>query len=186
MRSPHTLTSTRGVRARAACLVAGAAAVVALSGCDARSSEVVHVEAFPLDIGRAFIPDGPVTMDPYLSWDGKGSLRIQADSAVVVPVVDLTDVDVEDAILVYEAKVRTRELDGLAYLEMSCRLPMRGTFYSRGLRAPLTGSQGWASQHVRFNLRPGEVPEAIRLSLVLTGPGTAWIDAVSLLRFEPD
>lgn len=166
-------------RILAACL-----ACVSGAACSEHSDEVTELESFPLDVSRTFIPDGDVSMDPYVSWDGKGSLRIHADSAVVVPVVDLREVEIDDALLVYEAKVRTRDLTGLAYLEMSCLFPDRGEFYSRGLRTPLTGSNGWSSQHVRFRLRPGEKPESIRLSLVLTGSGTAWVDAVTLFRFD--
>jgi hypothetical protein len=145
---------------------------------------MVTLETYPLDVSRTTVQAGPVTMDPVVSWDGHGSLRVRTDSAAVVPIVDVPALDLDDTTILCDAKIRARELEGLAYLEIRCSLGERGDFYSRGLRSPLTGSQGWKSQQVRFHLRRGEVPSALRLSLVLTGPGTVWIDDVRLLRAD--
>jgi hypothetical protein len=158
--------------------------LLVLAGCGAPEPSMVTLDTYPFDVHPSHRPEGAIAMDPIVSWDGKGSLRVRADSATVVPVVDLPALEMDDTILLYEAKIRTRDLDGLAYLEMRCGLGERGTFYSRGLRSPMTGSRSWTSQQVRFRLKPGEVPSSLRLSLVMTGPGTAWVDDVRLLRVD--
>lgn len=150
--------------------------------CRPATPTLVTLDTYPLDIARTYEGSGPVAMDPVVSWDGHGSLRVHADSPIVVPIIDLPALRIDDTTIIYEAKIRTRDLDGLAYLEVRANLTGRGEYFSRGLRQPATGSQGWTSHQVKFHLKKGEVPSALRLSLVLTGPGTAWVDDVRLLR----
>ena len=91
-------------------------------------------------------------------------------------------IDVENARLIYQAKVRTAGLEGKTYLEMWCHLAGRGEFFSRGLHSALTGSTEWTTLETPFLLRAGERPDAVRLNLVVTGSGTVWIDDIRLLR----
>ena len=88
----------------------------------------------------------------------------------------------ENARLIYSAELRTRDLEGKAYLEMWCHFPGMGEYFSRGLVDPLTGSQDWSSQETSFFLKKGENPDRVKLNLVVTGPGEVWIDDLRLVK----
>jgi len=67
-------------------------------------------------------------------------------------------------------------------LEMWCHFPGQGEYFSRGLHAPLTGSNEWSSQETVFFLKEGENPDNIKLNLVVNGTGTVWIDNIKVLK----
>lgn len=98
---------------------------------------------------------------------------------------------VEDCTVLYRAKLKTEGLTGKAYLEMWCRLPLRGEFFSKGLNQTITGSNDWVSCEIPFHLKEGEKPDLIRLNLVVVASGMIikkaitgkiWIRDVYLLR----
>jgi hypothetical protein len=98
---------------------------------------------------------------------------------------------VEDCTVVYRAKLKTEGLTGKAYLEMWCRIPGRGEFFSKGLNQTVTGSNDWVSCEIPFHLKKSEKPDLIRLNLavVATGlifkkavSGKVWIKDVELVR----
>ncbi|GAG06163.1 unnamed protein product, partial [marine sediment metagenome] len=111
-----------------------------------------------------------------------GSLRITATEPTVVRLFEIGDIDVEDARLIYQAKVRTEEVEGKVFLEMWCHFTGKGGFFSRGLQSPLTGTTGWTTAEIFFFLKDGENPDTVKLNLVVDGKGTAWIDDIHLLR----
>ncbi len=151
--------------------------------CRSNSSTEVHVlKQFPLDTLENTITKSGVQIDGTVSSDGKGSLRITAGEPVVVRLFEVDDIDVENAILVYRAKLKTENLDGKAYLEMWCHFPGKGEFFSRGLATPLTGTTDWTTEETPFFLKKGEKPDYVKLNLVINGTGTVWIDDISLLR----
>ncbi len=82
----------------------------------------------------------------------------------------------------YQARIRTEELEGQVYLEMWCQFDGKGDYFSRALHAPITGTSDWTTQQTVFLLRKGENPENIQLNLVIKGRGKAWIDDVRLTR----
>lgn len=54
----------------------------------------------------------------------------------------------ENARLIYQAKLRTKDLEEQAYLEMLCSFPDKGEFFSRGLASPLSGTTDWTTQQI--------------------------------------
>lgn len=82
----------------------------------------------------------------------------------------------------YRARIRTEGVQGQVYLEMWCRFPGQGEFFSRALDAPLTGSTEWTSQDTPFFLERGQNPDRIALNIVITGRGTVWVDDVALIK----
>jgi hypothetical protein len=84
--------------------------------------------------------------------------------------------------LTYRAKMRTANVQTGVYLEMCCRLPGRGEFFSKGLQQKAKGTVEWASYEVPFYLKKGQSPDLIKLNLVFEGAGTVWIKEVELLR----
>jgi hypothetical protein len=89
---------------------------------------------------------------------------------------------VEQCIMTYRAQLKTENLTEPAYLEMWCRFPGKGEFFSRGLAHAVTGSNDWASYETPFFLKKGEKPDLIKLNLVLKGAGKVWVKDVELLK----
>jgi hypothetical protein len=101
---------------------------------------------------------------------------------VTVRLFEVSDVDAENARVIYQARLRTENVEGKVYLEMWCRFPGKGEFFSRGLQNPLSGTTGWVSAETPFFLKKGEKPDLIKLNIVIEGKGTVWIDDVRLMK----
>lgn len=121
-------------------------------------------------------------MDAGLSSDRGGSIRIDAAGPTTVQIADVEIPPIDDARLIYRAQLRSRDLEGNAYLEMWCVFPDKGEYFSRALQAPLSGTSEWAAQETPFFLHNGQVPSRVRLNLVVDGKGTVWIDDVVLVK----
>jgi hypothetical protein len=89
---------------------------------------------------------------------------------------------IEQCVVTYRAKLKTENLTDQAYLEMWCRFPGKGEFFSRGLAHAVTGSNNWASYETPFFLKKGEKPDLIKLNLVVKGAGKVWVKDVELLK----
>lgn len=151
--------------------------------CHSESSHDIKViKQFPVDTLDNVITKSGVQIDSKVSSDGKGSLLITATKPTVVRLFEIRDIDVENATLIYRAKIKTENVVGKAYLEMWCHFPGKGEFFSRGLTTPLTGTTDWTTEETPFFLKKGEKPDYVKLNLVIDGTGMAWIDDISLLR----
>ena len=122
-----------------------------------------------------------VFFDPRQSKDGGGSLVVNAREAVVVPLYSVTDLEVENAQLVYQAWLQTENLVGQAYLEMWCVFEGVGEFFSRGVAQAVTGTRTWVRVETPFFLEKGQKPSRVQLNLVVNGHGRVWIDDIRLL-----
>lgn len=151
-------------------------------GCSKPSEEVTELQHFPIDSMQGIITQSGVQIDKQVSSDGKGSLRITVTEPTVVRLFEVGDIDIEDARLIYQARIRTEGVEGQVYLEMWCHFPGKGEFFSRGLQTPLTGTTGWTTEETPFFLKKGENPDNVKLNLVINGKGTAWIDDIRLLK----
>ncbi len=140
------------------------------------------VARYPLDDLTGIVDASLATLDETVSADGGGSLKIAASDPMVVRLFETGDVDVENARLVYQARIKTLNVAGSVYLEMWCRFPGKGEFFSRALNAPLSGDTDWTLQETPFFLKKGENPDQVRLNIVINGAGTVWIDDVRLLK----
>jgi len=110
------------------------------------------------------------------------SLRIDAEGAGSVPLFELPDPGVESCVLAYRAKLKTADVEKGVYLEMWCRVPGRGEFFSKGLHDKLRGATEWSSHEIPFSLQRGQRPDLVKLNVAFDGPGTAWIRDVELLQ----
>ena len=156
--------------------------VFTFSACTQSSKQVTEIKRFPLDNLEGIITRSGVQIDKQISNDGNGSLRITAIGPTVVRLFEVGNIDAENARLVYQAKDRTKGVEGKVYLEMWCHFPGKGEFFSRGLQTPLTGTTVWTSEETPFFLKKGENPDNIKLNLVIDGKGTAWIDDIRLMK----
>ena len=137
--------------------------------------------AGPAETLRAFRISDPPIAESGVSMDDD-AWRIDAGEAGSVPLFEIADPGVEQATIAYSAELRSADLDGGAYLEMWCRFPGRGEFFSKGLHQKVKGTTGWSSHQVPFSLKSGERPDLIRLNVAFDGPGTVWIRNVEVLR----
>lgn len=142
---------------------------------------------------RPLRPTGPqesivifTTADRVLAQDGVtregAAWRIEAKEPRTVRLFEVSGREIELAMLTYSAQMKTENVRSGAYLEMWCRLPGRGEFFSRDLAHKVTGTNDWASYETPFYLRAGQVVDLIKLNVVLEGPGVVWLRDVQLFR----
>lgn len=153
---------------------------VAMAAMQAAGEEVLFADSMRR-VDVTLTRDG-VAVDSAVSTDGDGSLKIEATKARTVRLFEIDDPDVEQARLVYRARVRTRDVDGKVFLEMWCRVPGKGEYFARGLHDPMSGTTDWVTQETEFLLQAGQNPDLIKLNVVVEGKGTVWVDEVQLLK----
>ena len=156
--------------------------MVLMVGCAKPSSQVVELKQYPIDSLDGIITQSGAELDKDNSSDGRGSLRIQVSSPATVRLFEVNDIDVENARLTYQARVRTKDAQGQVYLEMWCHFPGKGEFFSRGLQNAATGTTNWMTMETPFFLKRGEKPDLVKLNIVISGAGTVWVDDVRLIR----
>jgi len=159
-------------------------ASLAIAGvaCSPRSATEEVLFHNPVSDLTGLVMSSAVTFDAEMTGDGTGSLKISAADSTTVRLYEVGDIDVDNSRLVYRARLRTEGLAGQVFLEMWCRFPGMGEFFSRALHAPLTGSTEWTSQETPFLLEEGQNPDHVALNVVVTGAGTVWVDEVALVK----
>ncbi len=160
----------------------GLASLLLVGSCAKNPENLTELRHFPLDELTGVIAERYIQMDRTISADGNGSLQVTADRPTVIRLYELGNLDVEDALLIYRAQVRTEDVKGHVYLEMLCHFPNQGEFFSRDVQTPLSGTTDWTTEETPFFLRKGQNPDRIKLNLVFEGTGTAWIDDIRLLK----
>jgi tRNA A-37 threonylcarbamoyl transferase component Bud32 len=105
-----------------------------------------------------------------------------ATNSQTMPLFELPNPGVENCKIIYRAQLKSQDLKGRAYLEMLCRFPGAGEYFSRGLNNPISGTKDWATYETPFFLKPGERPDLIRFSLVMEGSGTVSLKDAELLK----
>lgn len=151
-------------------------------GCSDPAQQVTEIKQYPLDTLDGLITESGAQLDKETSAVGKGSLRIAVREPTVVRLFETGDLGVENARLFYDAKVRTKGVNGPVYLEMWCNFPGKGEFPSRNAQTAVTGTTDWTNMETVFSLKKGERPDNVKLNLVINGRGTVWIDDVRLLK----
>ena len=149
-------------------------------GCSKAPAPAVELKHYSLDSLEGLISRSNVALDHQVVSEGSSALRIEAAGPMTVRLFETGDIDVEDARVDYQARVRTRDVDGRVYLEMWCQFASKGEFFSRGLQSSLSGTADWATLQTPFLLRKGENPDNIKLNLVIEGKGIVWIDELRL------
>jgi hypothetical protein len=148
-------------------------------GIQTKSTELKHL---PMDDLNGIIAQSGIQFDKAVSSDGNGSIKIEASGPIVIPLYNIDDVRVDDAQIIYEAKVKSESLNGQTYLEMWCVSKDKGEYYSRGFDSAIAGTTGWQTIKTVFLLRKNEMPDQIKLNVVVNGVGTVWIDDIHLSK----
>ncbi len=155
---------------------------ILISGCSNPSTSVVELRLYPAESLEGVITKTGVEFDRKVTSDGNGSLRVTANQPTTIRLYETGNIDVEDARLTYQAKVRTEDVEGEVYLEMWCQFAGKGEYFSRGMQSALSGTTEWSTQETPFFLKKGQNPDNVKLNLVIQGKGTAWIDDIRLLK----
>jgi serine/threonine protein kinase len=121
----------------------------------------------------------PITQDG-VAPDQNG-WRIEAKGKRTVRLFEVVNPGLDNCTVNFNARLRTENLQGRAYLEMLCRFP-EGEFFSKGLDNTVTGTSAWASYGTPFFLKKGEKPDLLKLNLVIEGKGTVWIKDIEVRR----
>ena len=150
--------------------------------CNKNSDDGELLAGFPLDSIEGVITRDGVEFDNAFSADGSGSLKITATGDRVVQLFETGNLDAEDCILYYRAKIKTKNLIGQAYLMMICRFTGKGEAFSKGLGAVKSGNMDWSTAETPFFLKKGENLDNIKLQIVINGTGSVWIDDIKLVK----
>jgi hypothetical protein len=145
-----------------------------------RAEDLPILLQYPLDQTSGVTDAALAVVDPSTSHDGRASLRFDVQKPTTIHLFDTGDLNVENLRLVYQAWLKTKDATGPVYLEMLCRFPGKGEFFSRALDQKIQGTQDWRLQTTPFFLKKGENPDDVKLNLVVEGTGTIWIDAIGL------
>ncbi|MCX6909965.1 MAG: hypothetical protein NTY01_18250 [Verrucomicrobia bacterium] len=146
------------------------AAVCLLANCAVPSAEEVKVFT---------AADRPIAEE--LVRDGDG-WSVVCDGPRTCRLFEVQGPAVTQCIALYRAALKSEELHGRAYIEMRCRFPQRGEFFSKGLDLPVSGTTDWINCQTPFFLRKGMTPDLIKLNLVVEGRGKVWIKNVGLFK----
>ena len=143
-----------------------------------------EIKVFPLDNLEGIINPAGIELDSENSSDTMGSLYMEVTEPTVINLLEVENIDIENATLIYEGDVKTEDLEGQVYLEMWCSFKDKGEFFSRGLGFgyTLTGTEDWTTLMTPFFLKKGENPDSLKLNLVIDGKGKVWIDNIKLFK----
>ena len=122
-----------------------------------------------------------VSTDSTVKQEGNGSIRISTVWPTTICLGEVQELDVENAKIIYGAKVKSDGLEGHAFLEIWCHVG-GGQYFSRGLNSVVTGTMDWRTLQTAFFLQPGQIAEKATLNIVINGKGTVWVDDVHLLK----
>ncbi len=159
-----------------------AAFIIFVSSCTQKPADITEIKHYPMDSTEGVVSKTDLHLDRSISSDGNGSLRATATKPMVIRLYETGDIDIENAQLIYRARLRTQGIEGPVYLEMWCSLPGKGEFFSRAFQSPLSGSTDWTTQETPFFLQKGQNPDNVKLNLVVNGKGTVWINDIRLIQ----
>jgi len=150
--------------------------------CSKASNKDLVIKRYACDGLDGLIRLSGIEADDGVKSEGKASLKIILAEPSVIQLFETGDLDIEEAALVYQAKLRTEGVQGRVYLEMWCYFEGKGEFFSRGLQSPLSGTNNWANVEIPFLLKAGENPDNVKLNIVGEGTGTIWVDDIRLVK----
>ncbi|MDJ0611629.1 MAG: hypothetical protein QNJ67_21830 [Kiloniellales bacterium] len=135
----------------------------------------------PSQILKAFTAADPTITGGPLEVEGQGWCA-EVSGAQNLRLFEFQPPVLERCMITYRAQIKTEDLRGDAYLELWCRFPGRGEFFSKGLDHAVTGTNDWASYEVPFYLKKGQSPDLLKLNVVCKGAGRLWIKDVEILQ----
>ncbi len=152
--------------------------VTTLVAAAAGTASAQYLRRIPLDNHATL--GTTVATDTLFRTEGGASIRVRTRWPTVVNIGEETRIPVDGVLLVFQAKLMARALDGTAYLEMWCQFADGSRYFARGVDSTVSGSVDWTPVQTVFRLEPGQRPIRVTLNLVVNGTGTVWIDEARL------
>ena len=137
--------------------------------------------AGPPQVLRVFAAGQPTITQGGIRAE-QGAWRIDATGKETFRLFEVEDPAVEQCLLTYRAELKAEGLNGRAFLEMWCRIPGRGEFFSKGHQQAVSGTVDWARYEIPFYLKRGQTPDLLKLNLAVEGPGTVLLRKIELLK----
>lgn len=150
--------------------------------CETRESSDDVLCEYKIDNLEGIIEKNNVEFDREISYDNNGSIKIVSQGQAVAYLYDTGDLDIEDAVIIYKARLKAENLQGTAYLQMWCVFEGRGEYFSKGLDFTVSGTKDWLEVQTPFILKKAENPVNIKLQIVVVGSGTVWIDDIRIIK----
>ncbi|MBW2515313.1 MAG: hypothetical protein JRE88_00900 [Deltaproteobacteria bacterium] len=122
-----------------------------------------------------------VSADPKVKFEGNGSIRVSTKWPTTICLGQISELNIENTRLTYQARVKSENLDGAAFLEMWCKVGS-GQYFSRGLNSTVSGTKDWQTISTVFILNKGQKAQSVTLNLVINGLGTVWVDDIRLVH----
>ena len=135
----------------------------------------------PSQIVEAFNSADPTVTGHPLRVEGQGWFA-ELPGAQTLQLFQFQPPTLESCMLTYRVQMRTEELQDDAYLELWCRFPGRGEFFSKGFDQAVRGTNDWASYEVSFYLKKDQIPDLLKLNIVCKGAGRLWIQDVEITK----
>jgi len=132
-------------------VVVGAVAVTLLVQCPAQAQELKKISLD--DVSALGLS---VQADAGIKTEGSASIRITTAWPTTVCLGEVSGLDVENAQLVFKAKVKT-DLEGDAFLEMWVQVG-GGNYFSKGMNDPAKGKSDGRPSKPNFNSRKARSP----------------------------
>ncbi|MEA3364322.1 MAG: hypothetical protein U9Q79_01660 [Candidatus Hydrogenedentes bacterium] len=165
-------------------------AVLALVGTSEAAEQMIGKRLYTQNVSE--MPELPAPLpssvaasfDRSQSSDGNGSVRIDYEGVEPRSIVlyEVPNPGAENCTIWCEASLRGEGLKNIAYLEMWADFGEKGQYFSRGLDQVLTGDVDWREVRIPFFLKVSERPERFLIGVRMEGPGTVWIDDITLTR----
>jgi hypothetical protein len=127
-------------------------------------------------------PQSGVTFDSKTSADGQGALQLHSQKETHFQLITLNRPDVGNSRLFYQAKLKTKGVNGRTYLEMTAFFPGNEQPQTQSVVTGLDENTNWTTNRVPFFFQKGDRPEKLVLGVVMEGKGTAWIDDIQLQK----
>jgi hypothetical protein len=110
----------------------------------------------------------------------QGNWLIDSDKTQTFRLFEVEITDLDNCMLKYRADLKSEDIQERCYLEMWCRIPNRGEFFSKGFQTALQGNNDWATYETPFYLKSGQKPDLVKLNIIIEGSGKVWIRNVEL------
>ena len=94
-----------------------------------------------------------IQTDTQVKAEGKGSIKITTQWPTTICLGEITELNIEDAKLVYKAKVKS-DLEGTAFLEMWAHIG-DGQYFSRGMNDTVQQKTDWKVTQTPFLFQKG-------------------------------
>lgn len=150
----------------------------------AKAKQSVRADAQP---EIALVRASAAGKDGLIAEEAANTLRVTTGQPAIVPLAaaDAETSRLQNTPLRYTAELNAQALDGTAHLEVHVLLSGRKTGYVFGRDTQdtaVTPADGWKTVTGSFNLKPEDVPDQIKIGLVVDGKGSVLVRNLRLVR----